>query len=70
MTNYSSFNSNLILILIECNPSTNYMTQTQNNQINPHFSLAIMYYRTPNVKSFSLYNSKETSGKFMLKSVA
>ena len=40
MTNYSSFNSNLILILIECNPSTNYMTQTQNN---PHFSLAIMY---------------------------
>ena len=33
-------NSNLILILIECNPSTNCMTQTQNN---PHFSLAIMY---------------------------
>ena len=43
MTNYSSFNSNLILILIESNPSSNYMTQTQNNQINPHFSLAIMY---------------------------
>ena len=68
MTNYSGSNSNLILILIECNLSTNYMTQTQNN---PHFSLAIMYKLVnPNVKSFSLYNSKETSRKFMLKSVA
>ena len=42
MTNYSSFNSNLILILTECNPSTNYITQTQ-TQNNPHSSLAIMY---------------------------
>ena len=30
----------LILILTERNPSTNYITQTQNY---PHFSLAIMY---------------------------